>query len=220
MIQCFMLERTNQVKRWLRIYGHHDESGHYHQGKVELDVVDEADQGLADDPALFADRQWPTNCKCGADLTGPGFTRQIFALSLWRRVDTGEVMPIRDAPAGAMYYADWFHEFKHFCGPDGRSLHVRVPDGHGKTTSDHDWAIDARANNCDSPCAVCTTPYHSHKNMDHSYVDSVPEHRCWVRHGEPPNVTVDKNGLTCNAGAGSIATPQWHGFLRNGQLVE
>lgn len=44
-------------------------------------------------------------------------------------------------------------------------------------------------------------------------------HRCWVLHGEWPNVTVDKNGLTCGAGAGSIVGHGgWHGFLTNGKL--
>jgi len=46
------------------------------------------------------------------------------------------------------------------------------------------------------------------------------EHRCWVRHGEPPDLTVDKQGLTCTAGAGSIVTDTWHGFLRGGYLVD
>jgi len=45
-------------------------------------------------------------------------------------------------------------------------------------------------------------------------------HHCWVRHGVPPSITVDKNGPTCEAGAGSILTKNWHGFLRNGMLVE
>jgi len=31
--------------------------------------------------------------------------------------------------------------------------------------------------------------------------------------------TVDKNGDACAAGAGSILTPTWHGFLQNGELV-
>ena len=44
-------------------------------------------------------------------------------------------------------------------------------------------------------------------------------HRCWCRHGEPPNITVDKNGPTCPAGAGSIQCNDWHGYLRNGELV-
>jgi hypothetical protein len=37
-----------------------------------------------------------------------------------------------------------------------------------------------------------------------------------VRHGEPPQITVDKRGLTCHAGAGSIALGSYHGFLHNG----
>ena len=45
-------------------------------------------------------------------------------------------------------------------------------------------------------------------------------HRCWVRHGRPEDGTlhVDKNGQTCAAGAGSIQTHNWHGFLHNGVL--
>jgi hypothetical protein len=72
---------------------------------------------------------------------------------------------------------------------------VRCPDG-------HDWCVDSEASNC------------TRKNE---------EHHCWVRHGYPPecNVTVDKNDPnTCHAGAGSIQTPGWHGFLRDGILVE
>ena len=54
----------------------------------------------------------------------------------------------------------------------------------------------------------------------HHYEDARP-HKCWVRHGDPRTgiVTVDKNGVTCGAGAGSIATRGWHGFLREGMLV-
>lgn len=74
-------------------------------------------------------------------------------------------------------------------GPDGRSLMVKCPGG-------GEWNIDSRASNCTMP--------------DDS------EHRCWVRHGEPPAITVDKNGLTCAAGAGSIQAGGYHGFLRGG----
>ena len=45
-------------------------------------------------------------------------------------------------------------------------------------------------------------------------------HRCWIVHGEPPNITVDKNGETCKAGAGSIVVGDWHGFIRNGEFVK
>jgi hypothetical protein len=78
-------------------------------------------------------------------------------------------------------------------GPDGRTVVVRLP-------GNHDWVIDGRAANCAMP------------NDD--------DHRCWVRHGEPPDLTVDKCGVTCAAGAGSILVPTYHGFLRNGFLEE
>lgn len=41
-------------------------------------------------------------------------------------------------------------------------------------------------------------------------------HRCWVLHGDPVH-TASKAGNTCAAGAGSIVTPKWHGFLVNGE---
>jgi len=77
-------------------------------------------------------------------------------------------------------------------GPDGKSLMAKCPGG-------HEWAIDDRANNCTMPDDTA--------------------HRCWVRHGEPPLITVDKDGLTCNAGAGSIQTANYHGFLRAGAFT-
>jgi len=67
---------------------------------------------------------------------------------------------------------------------------------------DYTWYIDGRASNCTKPADV--------------------KHRCWVRHGTVGELlTVDKNGLTCDAGAGSIYMDdkRWHGYLRNGKLV-
>jgi hypothetical protein len=60
--------------------------------------------------------------------------------------------------------------------------------------------IDSRASNCTLP--------------------NDREHKCWIRHGTPPDLTVDKNGKTCAAGAGSIQLGNYHGFLRNGHLEE
>lgn len=81
-----------------------------------------------------------------------------------------------------------------YCGPDGLTLTVYCPDG-------GQWTIDGRASNCTLP-------------KDN-------EHRCWVRHGVPPMITVDKNGHTCDAGAGSIISPNgnYHGFLQNGEFT-
>ena len=122
-------------------------------------------------------------------------------LERFHRPDTGEVFArLGDCPPGAMWDARWMVD-GHACGgyflgganeQDGRWLVVRLPNG-------HDWCIDSRCSNCT-------------KKDDNT-------HRCWVRHGEPPNVTVDKNGNTCDAGAGSILSGDYHGFLQNGSLT-
>lgn len=74
---------------------------------------------------------------------------------------------------------------------DGKFLVVRLPNG-------RDWAIDSVASNCTRPGE---------------------KHQCWVRHGDAPRLTVDKDGDTCAAGAGSILAGDYHGFLRDGVLV-
>jgi hypothetical protein len=109
---------------------------------------------------------------------------------IYRRTDTGEEMTWSDAPIGAMMYADWM-EGSDCIGPDGKSLIVKTPGG--------EWYIDSRASNCT-------------KKDDNI-------HKCWVRHGVPPMITVDKNGNTCAAGAGSIMIGNYHGFLINGELT-
>lgn len=111
---------------------------------------------------------------------------------LWRRTDTGDLITVRDAPPGASYDATWRAGRDH--GADGICLMVKCPDGEL-------WCADAQASNCTRPGEP---------------------HQCWVRHGDPRecHVTVDKDGDTCSAGAGSIQTGTWHGFLRDGALVE
>jgi len=87
--------------------------------------------------------------------------------------------------------AMWYSDFHPWKGPDRKSLAVRTPGG--------DWLVDMPASNCA-------------KKDDKA-------HKCWVRHGRPPEITVDKNGCTCSAGAGSIQIRGYHGFLRDGYLV-
>ncbi len=93
-----------------------------------------------------------------------------------------------------MWYADWMihtPDQKKFVGPDGHCLVVKTPGG--------EWMVDSVAKNCTKPGDL--------------------DHKCWVRHGTVPNITVDKVGNTCAAGAGSIIAGHYHGFLRNGMLV-
>lgn len=146
------------------------------------------------------DPRWPTTCDCGYPFTD-GAKRFGSTLRIHRRADTGEEMLLRDAPAGAMWFLDHYVErfptwdrskpWHVHPGPDNRVLCVRTPGG--------DWIVDSRANNCTMP-------------QDN-------EHACWVRTGEPPNVTAGKDGPTCAAGAGSIGIGDYHGFLRDGWLV-
>jgi hypothetical protein len=136
-----------------------------------------------------SDPSWPTHCACGYEFE-ENDARQVFRESIWERQDTGEEVTLRDAPVGAMWNAYWLNDVKGYIGPDGQSLYVKTPGG--------DWCIDGIASNCTRR------------------EDRV--HKCWVRHGDAPNITVDKNGDTCAAGAGSIICGSYHGFLRGGFL--
>lgn len=138
--------------------------------------------------------EWPTKCqRCDYVFTDDD-VRQHFKSALYRRQDTGAITTLNDAEAGAMYYADWMliDGSNHNRGPDGKCLCVVTPGGI--------WMVDSRASNCTRP--------------------DDNEHRCWVRHGTPPYVHVDKNGNTCAAGAGSIMQGSYHGFLHHGHLKE
>lgn len=119
----------------------------------------------------------------------------------WVRPDTGEKFLSQEKlPAGAMWFAPWYKDLgPRYNAPDGTCLVVNTPAGA--------WTIDSKSSNCGRPD------------------DDV--HKCWVRHGVAPEITVDKNGNTCSAGAGSIMQSiagghkaNYHGFLRNGYLEE
>jgi hypothetical protein len=115
------------------------------------------------------------------------------AILRWRRPDSGEERELLSQFAvGAMWRATWYPKNFEWDNETEPHLIVKTPGG--------DWDIDDRCSNCGKP----------QDNL----------HRCWVRHGEPPGVTVDKAGLTCAAGAGSIMQKTWHGFLRDGCLVQ
>lgn len=109
---------------------------------------------------------------------------------IWRAEDGREFkgdLP----PPGALWFVDYYGP--NFEGPDGRTLMAMTPGGA--------WCIDGQASNCTMRLDV--GPYAS-------------AHRCWCRHGTPPEITVDKQGRTCKAGAGSIIAGDYHGFLRKG----
>lgn len=206
MTRVFWCERTGFQRRWLRRYAPAEakcpakpDGSTYHQAMVLVgdttEIMNAEGYVRPSDPAEFAgDERWPTQCACGYYFTAED-ERQVFTRSLYRRMDqsAAPLLPISEMPPGAMWNAWWLASFGHWRGADGISLMVRCPDG-------HDWCVDGQASNCTMPD------------------DEV--HKCWVRHGDPRKgeIHVDKNGVTCKAGAGSIQTGKWHGFLHNSVL--
>lgn len=138
------------------------------------------------------DPRWPTTCELCGRLFLEEDQWQIRVLTLYQAAD-GRRFTLQEAPPGAMWNAVWMRS-PGFQGPDGRCLVVRLPNG-------HDWLVDSQSSNCTRPGEP---------------------HQCWVRHGNPEtgNVHVDKDGDTCAAGAGSIQSGSYHGFLHHGALTD
>lgn len=243
-IKTFFLEKSNKVQQILRRYTSgggecsHMQNLGYHDARVVLGNVEVPElpgdayhaletntcsvyDGKVGGVIDVNDHRWPKQCLCGYTFED-SVDKHYWPQRLYQRIDNGELMTLREAPVGAMWQVD----FEGMLGPDGKSLVVRIP-------KSHNWMVDARASNCDSPCKWCQVPYHSHKKevcsnpgnpsydwTKGAYEDSRPSHRCWVRHGDVrQEVHVDKQGDTCGAGGGSIISPDgWHGFLHNGHL--
>lgn len=167
----------------------------YHNAKAKVeDVLGPVDvlhiSGSNDaETATYAAERWPTRCD-HCDAAAPdNATRQVFRERLY------------DSPSGRPEPGDlrWVrhHAPGEWCTArwtncDGLHLHGTLPNG-------IDWDIDGRCSNCTLPADTT--------------------HRCWPRHGAPPDVHVDKSGHTCSAGAGSIAVPGYHGFLHHGAFT-
>lgn len=203
-IDCFFLTRTDRCERFLKVisyYGGCGEEGSARccSARIPVDVIAlPADtDGVPDDFVIRPGyKTWTASLSAVCDACGKPFderaSRDTHVRRIHSRSDGGPDTIISAAPPGAMWFADqMILSSGWYRGPDGHCLVVKLPGG-------HQWCVDARAGNCD--------------RRD----DDV--HRCWVRHGVPPAVTVDKNGDTCNAGAGSILVPGYHGHLIDGKL--
>ena len=203
-IPVFFIEPTGDSRYWLRRYSTVREgtcngrSYHNAQAKFGKHPADaDLDQPPHDDP------RWPTKCEhCDHQFTEDDHW-QILERRIYRRHDDNSVlMLLENAPPGAIWNAEWLadrergDESRMWIGPDDRALMCKCPDG-------HDWHIDGQASNCTMP-------------DDHV-------HKCWVRTGRPEDGTLHvskgKPGESCAAGAGSIQTGKWHGFLHHGHLV-
>lgn len=213
-IKVFWIEPTDRERQWLRrfSFGKDRPCAKSTYGCDAMFELGEGDVLYTSDGYIDAtkrkpmparnDPRWPKTCTaCGQPFTEKD-EFQLHTKQIYLRADTGARFTLRDAPPGACWDAWWISERKKGCptgcgymvGPDHRSLVVKCPDG-------HEWMINNRASNCT--------------------LKDDNTHQCWVRHGKPEDGTlhVDKNGNTCSAGAGSIATGKWHGFLHNGELT-
>ena len=153
--------------------------------------------GMMRDKAWFAvhKRLWPTRCGCGYRFKAEDEWSIDFN-DIWIREDDWSVLGSRPHkfPPGAMYWAPWMDD--HYKPQLEHCLCVILPDGTA-------WIIDSQATNC--------TMADDHRQE---------RHHCWVLSGgPPPNVTAGKGGVTCSAGAGSIQSGGYHGFLQNGVLT-
>lgn len=125
---------------------------------------------------------------------------------LYRSLETNELVRSIDLPIGALYAlrrqpGRGPNEFPP-TGADGLSIACVIIGDHGPASRSH-WYIENPASNCTKP--------------------TDRDHRCWVRQGTVgEKLTVGKAGNTCAAGAGSffMDAMRWHGFLRNGVLVQ
>lgn len=205
MIPCRWIIPTTRAQVSLRRYTRAHSAEHWHNTRYPLDVreVEWYHSPEAPRPEVeywrprdtsepgHDDPRWPKWCECGYRYA-PEDEWQLFWNLIYTDPLTGEEWPMDLAPVGSIWEASYLKGIPAFVGPDGRALMVRTPGG--------DWHIDGPASNCARP--------------------QEPEaHKCWVRHGEPPRLTVDKQGETCQAGGGSILIGGYHGFLRDGHLV-
>jgi hypothetical protein len=183
-------------------FGYHNAELHLEDrvipGQRDGDYIGSGEEYLEGGKPPDTDPRWTMTCSGCGEQAPENAERQVFLKALYNTA-SGNPEP------GDLHWARWMH-----FAPDGTSercffwdncndprghLVCELPDG-------HPWDIEGRASNCTMP--------------------EDKTHRCWVRHGDPDKgepVHVDKAGHTCAAGAGSIATPGYHGFLHNGQLT-
>jgi hypothetical protein len=195
-------------------WGYHDAEAVW-QPQVERDPDKRTEfEGGSFSAVPHDDPTWPTHCKCGYAFKEEDHW-QTNHQRLYRSSLDGTLMTLREAPTGAMWDAWWYRdrEAQHdwATGPDGICLIVKLPNG-------SDWLVDQEASNC------TRTQWHSYTDEEGRQYRKWTgrTHYCWVRHGDPRtgDLHVDKNGDTCAAGAGSILSGSYHGFLHNGYLTD
>lgn len=152
-ITCFWLEPTPLVNVSFRRYrtktdsvcplerapypGHPPVAWGYHNASVfvgQRERLEGEPSGSIPSFEQQADPRWPKNCGCGYEFT-PTDSWQVNAEMLYMASNGTGLFTLHDAPAGAMYDANWYDRK----GPDGKSVVVKTPEG--------EWWIDGYADN-------------------------------------------------------------------------
>lgn len=190
----------------------------YHNARFQIgEVADPNDQEVGGELADYprTDPRWPTKCDdcpaavpptpppvlcecgCGEEKIADGAPRyHIFRTTLF----TDDKGWIGIPQPGDLFWVGYYHTSDGVCfgkwtNCSGQHLVCVLPNGDW-------WDTGSRASNC--TMREDTT------------------HRCWVVNGDPRKgelVTVNKASATCAAGAGSIISGNYHGFLTNGKLT-
>lgn len=144
-IQCFLLVPTGNQRRSLRrfCFGQQETCPHgYHDASATLDVVPDTEEPTGDSWS-HDDSRWPTKCdKCSYVFTEKD-EWQLFHETEYRRSDTSEPTTLREASAGAMWWATWMSNspgsVHHQAQGGGPHLILKTPAG--------DWDIDSKSSN-------------------------------------------------------------------------
>lgn len=203
-IKCLFFNPTTQVKRYFRRYEEGSCPGKYgyhnaHKFRDEIEVPVSSD-GMEDHPDMLNDlpeskfkKFFPFKCDyCEFLFTAQG-SFQFRTERQYRNEETGQSVSLHELPVGGMYFAPWYDDW---VKPQlEHVLIVRTPGGL--------WTVDSQSRNCTMKEDV-----------------GQKDHHCWIIEGTLPNISVTKNGRSCQAGGGSIQCGNYHGFLRNGYLEE
>lgn len=151
-ITCFLLTPTLRARRSLRRYqpGPCGAGGPYSYHNAHGPALDNSSDpeevSITDSrpPKGYEAHAWPEKCEiCGAAF-GEGSTFQVQIDRLYQASDGRGVFTLKDAPHGAMWFADWltghhrgnYHRTQR---GDGPHLIVKTPGG--------EWDIDAPSSN-------------------------------------------------------------------------
>lgn len=205
--QCYLLQATGHYRRFLRRFAYKAGSscpdGKIHDAMVFLDVVDH--QEPSGDSWPHDDPRWPKTCeKCGYEFK-PGDEWQLLHQELFRLPDGREVT-LDEAPAGGMMEAPWYLG-------EGVTLEdlKAKPNLWGMSSQWRDKSVERG-----SPLAPIVvklpdgTPWCYMQGATNGAGRSDGWRSGWDFTGEPPNIT-------CSP---SIASGDYHGFLRNGVLTD